>query len=81
MTSNRTTNSGLQNFKKQCEFKQFNRSHGKLTTVFDVLSLFYVLAKTAEDVKMLRVAALSCSYRTRTVLENSLVDLKVPITL
>ena len=33
----------LQNVKKQCEFKHFKKSPGKLSTVFDVSSLFYDL--------------------------------------
>ena len=34
---------GLQNVKKQCKFKLSKRSHGKLTTVFYISSLFYDL--------------------------------------
>ena len=34
---------GLQNVKKQCDFKYLKRSHGKSTTVFNVLNLFYDL--------------------------------------
>ena len=33
----------LQNIKKQYKFKHLKRSHVKLTTVFDILSLFYDL--------------------------------------
>ena len=60
---------GLQNVKKECEFKHF-KIHGKLTTIFDVSSLFYDLQDVDPSSAKTIVECLSWSERRGTALSS-----------